>query len=130
MNVSKYLSFFFNVALVLAAASAVSAAQSQSDERSPANVQGNWTIYARNFKGTTDTKSVRIVQEGNQLKGHFKGPYQSGGIEGTINGQHIVFRTKTRDVLTFRGMVSGDTIRGTFGNHGRTGEFEATRLNR
>ena len=49
------------------------------------------------------TKYVEIKQNGNQLTGHFKGPNQSGGIEGTINVHHIVFRTKTRKVLTFRG---------------------------
>jgi hypothetical protein len=76
-------------------------------------VQGNWTIYARDSNGATDTKSVQRLQKGNQLSGHFKGPNQSGGIEGTVSGQHIVFRTKTRNVLTFRSEVSGDTIRKT-----------------
>ena len=129
MNLSKHLSFLLYVAVVFVGVSIISAAQSQPGERPPANVQGNWSIYARDPNGNTNTKSMRLVQKGNQLSGHFKGPNQSGGIEGTVNGQHIVFRTKTRNVLTFRGEVSGDTIRGKFGLHGRTGEFEATRLN-
>ena len=129
MNLRKRPSFFLKVTVVLIAFSLFSVAQSQPGERPPANVQGNWSIFARNPNGSSDTKTVEIVQTGNQLKGHFKGPHQSGGIEGTINGQHIVFKTKTRDVLTFRGMVNGDSIRGTFGNHGRSGTFEATRTN-
>jgi hypothetical protein len=94
-----------------------------------ANVQGNWTIYSKDWDGRTATQSVQIKQNGNQLTGHFKGPNQSGGIEGTINGRHIVFRTKTRNVLTFRGMVDGNTIQGTWGIHGRPGQWTATRMN-
>jgi hypothetical protein len=37
------------------------------------------------------------------ITGHFKGPNQSGGVQGTIEEQHIVVHPKTRDVLTFRG---------------------------
>ena len=57
----------------------------------------------------------------------FKGPYQSGGIEGTMNVRHIVFRTKTRNVLTFRGMVDGNTMEGNFGIRGHHGTWEGRR---
>jgi hypothetical protein len=60
-------------------------------------VAGKWTIYANDPDGGTSTKFVEIKQNGTQLSGRFKGPQQSGGIEGTINEHHIVFRTKTRD---------------------------------
>ena len=129
MNSNTKKFFLISVALLVWGICGTASAQSIAGDRPPANVAGNWSIYARNFKGTTDTKSVQLVQNGNQLTGHFKGPYQSGGLVGTINGQHIVFRTKTRDVLTFRGVVDGNTIRGTFGNRGLPGEFEATRMN-
>jgi hypothetical protein len=78
-------------------------------------------------KNRTETKLVEIKQEGNKLSGHFKGPYQSGFIEGTIEGHHIVFHTKTRQVLNFRGHVEGDTIKGTWGTRGIPGEWEARR---
>jgi hypothetical protein len=93
----------------------------------PINVEGKWTISAKNPNGSVDTKYVELKQNGNQITGHFKGPNQSGGLEGTINNRHLVFRTKTRDVLTFRGQVNGDTIEGTFHARRGTGEFHAVR---
>jgi hypothetical protein len=95
----------------------------------PANVAGKWTVYAKSADGQTSTKYLDIKQDGNALSGHFKGPNQSGGIEGTINERHIVVRTKTRWVFVFRGRVDGDTIQGTFHDRRGTGEWQAVRSN-
>ncbi|MFY9801941.1 MAG: hypothetical protein WA211_15510 [Candidatus Acidiferrales bacterium] len=116
-------------ALLLIMVTSVSLAQQPPTEQPPDNVAGNWTIYAKDPDGGTSTKYIQIKQDGTQLTGHFKGPHQSGGLEGTINVHHIVFRTKTRDVLTFRGKVEGDKMSGDFGNRGRHGEWEAVRTN-
>jgi hypothetical protein len=106
----------------------VSLAQEPPAEQPPDNVEGKWTIYAKNVNnGGSSTKYVQIKQNGNQLTGHFKGPNQSGGIEGTINVHHIVFRTKTRNVLTFRGRVEGNKMSGEYGIHGEHGQWEAVR---
>jgi hypothetical protein len=96
-------------------------------DRSAADVSGTWMIYTRGDDGKTGTHTVQIVQNGNTLTGHFKGPNQSGGIEGTMNVRHIVFRTKTRNVLTFRGMVDGNTMEGNFGIHGQHGTWQGRR---
>ena len=93
----------------------------------PVNVEGKWTISAKNPDGSVDTKYVELKQNGNEITGHFKGPNQSGGLEGTVNNHHNVFRTKTRQVLTFRGQVQGDTIEGTFHTRRGTGQFNAYR---
>ena len=115
------------LALIVPAASA----QQPLPDRSagPAvDVTGKWTIYSSGGpKNRTETKSVELVQKGNQLSGHFKGPYQSGGIQGTIEGHHIVFHTKTRQVLNFRGQVEGDSIKGTWGTRGVPGTWEGRR---
>lgn len=100
-------------------------AVAQQDSGAPADVRGHWTIYARNPDGSSDTKTVDIKESGNELSGHFKGPNQSGGIVGTINGNRITFRTKTREIVRFWGTINGDTIRGGFGIKGKHGEFEA-----
>lgn len=105
----------------------VSRAQQPPPEQPRDNVAGKWTIYANDPDGGASTKYVEIKQSGTQLSGHFKGPHQSGGIEGTINVHHIVFRTKTRDVLTFRGKVECNKMSGKFGNRGRHGEWQALR---
>jgi len=109
--------------------SRLASAQESPPERPPANVAGKWTIYAKAADGQTSTKYIELKQDGDTLSGHFKGPNQSGGLEGTINERHIVFRTKTRWVFVFRGRVDGDTITGTFHDRRGTGEWQAVRSN-
>jgi len=131
-NFRKRLLLAVLTAFALPVLSAIATAQQPPSGEQPVNVAGNWTIYSKSDNGKTADKSVEIQQNGSTLTGHFKGPNQSGGIEGTINGKHIVFHTKTRNVLTFRGQVEGDTIHGTWGIHGEKikpmqGEWEGRR---
>lgn len=110
--------------------------QEPPSEAPPANVAGKWVLYCNDPNGTTSAKYLDLEQNGNNIKGHFKGTYQSGGVEGTVNGQHLVVRTKTRDVLVFRGrvegprvngVVQGSTYVGNFHNRGGTGSFKGER---
>jgi hypothetical protein len=124
----RYQLPFTLLALLLLALGHLNFAQQlPQEDHSAANVAGTWMIYTRGDDGKTGTHTVQIVQNGNTLTGHFKGPYQSGGIEGTMNARHIVFRTKTRSVLTFRGMVDGNTMEGNFGVRGHHGTFQGRR---
>jgi len=82
-------------------------AQQPPPPAAPANVTGKWTLYCNDPNGTTSSKFLDLEQEGTNIKGHFKGPNQSGGVEGTINEQHLVVRTYTWFVLFFRGRVDG-----------------------
>jgi|SRR5580704_15747523 hypothetical protein len=129
MNVSKNL--LLTLLIIAFVALYASAAQQSPTEEAPANVAGTWSVYTKSEDGNTSTKTVELKQNGTQLTGHFKGPNQSGGIEGTINGKHIIFHTKTRAVLTFRGQVDGDSMHGNFGVHGEHinmhGEWEGRR---
>ncbi len=111
-------------------------AQQAPEEKPPANVTGKWTLYCNDPNGTTSSKYLDLKQEGTTIKGHFKGPNQSGGVEGTINERHLVVRTKTRNVLVFRGridgpivngVVQGNTFNGTFHDRGGTGTFQGQR---
>ena len=114
--------------LVLVATSSFSLAQQTPQERPPDDVQGKWTIYSKNIEtGETVKKFVQINQNGHHLSGHFKGPDQSGRIQGFVNGHHIEFSTKTRNVLTFRGQVDGNTMSGLWGLHGRHAEWRVVR---
>ncbi|HTR04010.1 MAG TPA: hypothetical protein VMN82_12495 [Thermoanaerobaculia bacterium] len=91
-------------------------------------VRGNWTITSKNVENDEwVTKTVEIHQDGTRIWGRFQGPNQEGGIEGTIENHHIVFATKTKNVLTFRGQVTGDTMSGNYGIHGRHAPFKAVR---
>jgi hypothetical protein len=119
-----------NMELSLAAdfANARQDAQQQQPEPGPDNASGNWTIYAQNIdQPGGSTKFVQIQQFGNQLSGHFKGPHQSGGIEGFVNVHHIEFSTHTHDVLTFRGKIDGNTMSGLYGIHGQHAPWNAVR---
>jgi hypothetical protein len=124
-NNKKRILPFFAFLLWITCTGAVS--QQLPQERLPVNVAGNWTIYAKGDDGNTSTKYIQVEQNGSTITGHFKGPNQSGGLEGTVDFRHIVFRTKTREVLTFRGMINGDTMQGNFGIRGIHGVWQATR---
>jgi hypothetical protein len=89
----------------------------------PANVAGKWTLYCKDPDGTTSAKYLDLQQEGTTIKGHFKGPYASGGVEGTITNQHLVVRTKTRFPLTFRGRVDGPRVGGVVQGNTYNGNF-------
>ena len=113
-------------------------AQQPPTQQQPANVAGKWTLYCKDPNGSTSAKYLDLQQKGSVITGHFKGPNQSGGVEGTIDEQHLVVRTKTRDVLTFRGrvdgprvenVVQGNIFNGTFHDRGGTGSFQGQRSN-
>lgn len=111
--------------------------QQAPPERPPANVTGKWALYCNDPNGTTSTKYLDLKQNGTEIKGHFKGTYQSGGVEGTIEEHHLVVRTNTRDVTVFRGrvdgpvvngVVQGSTFTGAFHNRGGRGTFQGQRI--
>ena len=118
-------------ALILLASS-VARPQQPPPDQPTVDISGKWTIYSRSDDGKTATKTMDIKQKGNILSGHFKGPNQSGGIEGTIEGNRVVIRTKTYNQFTFHGHVDGDSMKGHWGifvhHKGEMhGEWEARR---
>jgi hypothetical protein len=134
MKTRRNISVYLLLLVIFCGASTWS--QEAPPESSPANVTGKWTLYCNDPNGTTSSKYLELEQNGTTVKGHFKGPNQSGGVEGTINGQHLVVRTKTRNVLVFRGridgprsngVVQGNTFNGTFHDRGGTGSFQGQR---
>src|SRR5579871_2308348 len=104
-------------------------AQQPPSPKPPANVNGKWTLYCKDPNGSTSTKYLDLEQQGAVIKGHFKGPNQSGSVQGTIDREHLVVKTNTRNVLTFRGRVEGNKYTGTFHDRGGTGSFEGVRSN-
>jgi hypothetical protein len=130
--------FVLCFALAIFAGNFARAQQPPPAEKSPASVAGKWTLYCNDPNGSTSSKFLDLRQNGNVITGHFKGPNQSGGVEGSINNRHLVVRTKTRDVLTFRGrvdgphvdgIVQGNAFNGTFHDRGGTGSFQGVRSN-
>ncbi|MDE1177006.1 MAG: hypothetical protein PW789_10425 [Edaphobacter sp.] len=98
------------------------------ENQPPANIAGTWTIYADNIeKQGSSLKTVQITQNGNILSGKFKGPHQSGKLQGWVNGNHVEFSTDTREVLTFRGQIEGGLMSGLYGINGRHAPWKAER---
>jgi hypothetical protein len=123
-------SFLFVLAFLVAAAGGVSWSQPAAQQEPPDNVSGNWTIYANNIeKAGSSLKTVQISQEGSIITGRFKGPHQSGKIQGWVNVHHVEFSTDTREVLTFRGEIQGNIMSGLYGINGRHAEWHAERTN-
>jgi len=134
--------YFYGLVLFCFALAGVGArvalTQQPPPQKLPANAAGNWTLYCKDPNGTTSTKYLELQQNGTVITGHFKGTYQSGGVQGTIDVQHLVVRTKTRNVLTFRGrvdgprvdgVVQGNSFNGTFHDRAGTGSFQGVRSN-
>ena len=129
MRLSNLTRLAFAVSACLAAL-AVSPAGAQEREGTTtfAIVRGNWTITSKNVENDEwVTKHVEIRQDRTHLTGRFQGPNQEGGIDGFVEGNHIEFHTKTKNVLTFRGEVNGDTMSGNYGIHGKHAPFKAVR---
>ena len=130
--------FFLVCVVLIALMGSTALAQQPPAQQQPANVAGKWTLYCKDPNGSTSAKYLELQQKGSVISGHFKGPNQSGGVEGTIDEQHLVVRTKTRDVLTFRGrvegprvegVIQGNAFNGTFHDRGGTGSFQGQRSN-
>jgi hypothetical protein len=89
----------------------------------PANIAGDWTIHSIGPDGRERTQFMHINQQGGVITGHYEGPGQKGPLEGTINQQHILFRTKTHTALTFRGRVDGPRADRTVQGRTRSGTY-------
>ena len=59
-----------------------------------ANVAGTWTIAVSGETGSA-SQTIVLKQEGGKITGSFKGPRQSGDLEGTVDGNKIAFHVKT-----------------------------------
>ena len=116
-GVKKGLGAFLVAVLFVCAAAAADA---------PANVAGNWQISVTGDAGTAQ-QTIVLTQDGNKLTGTFKGPRQSGPLDGTVDGNNIKFHVKTRVPLDYTGAVDGDTMKGTLTGRGKTGNWTATR---
>ena len=136
MEITVKARFLGLLGLALVTSTLPAFSQQPPQQQLSANVAGKWTLYCNDPNGTTSSKYLDLQQNGAQIKGHFKGPNQSGSVTGSIDMQHLVVRTNTRDVIVFRGridgprvggVVQGATFTGTFHNRGGQGNFQGSR---
>lgn len=93
-----------------------------------ANVAGPWNVKVSGEAGTANQK-IDLKQDGNKITGTFKGPRQSGTIEGSVDGNNIKFRVKAFVPMDYVGTIDGDTMKGTLTGRSKTGDWTATRAN-
>jgi hypothetical protein len=94
----------------------------------PANVAGTWKVSVSGGAGSAE-QTIVLKQDGNKITGTFKGPRQSGPLEGTVDGKNISFHVSTRVPLDYKGTVDGDSMKGTMTGNGKTGAWTAARAN-
>jgi len=92
----------------------------------PANVAGNWNVDVSDGSRKT-TQTITLKQDGGTITGTFKGPRQSGTIDGTVDGKNIKFHVTARIPLDYTGTVDGDSMKGTMSGRGQQGDWTATR---
>lgn len=91
-----------------------------------ANVAGTWTVIARNGRRSA-TQTVVLQQDGARLTGAFKGPRQSGTVDGTVSGNAIQLHVTAKMPIDYTGTVDGDNMKGTLTSGEKSGDFTATR---
>ncbi len=94
----------------------------------PANVAGTWKIALTGATGNAE-QTIVLTQDAGKITGTFKGPRQSGPLQGTVDGNNIAFHTSTRVPLDYKGVVDGSTMKGTMMGNGKTADWTATRAN-
>lgn len=121
MRISRSARAIFGLFLVIALVASGAAA-----DNPPANVAGTWTVSVSGDAGNA-TQTIVLQQDGNKITGTFKGPRQSGTVDGTVDGNNIKFQVKARIPLDYTGTVSGDSMKGTLSGKGKSGDWTATR---
>lgn len=110
---------YFGIAVLLMCCVALAA-------DAPANVAGTWKVAVTGGAGSAE-QTIVLNQNANKFTGTFKGPRQSGPLEGTVDGNNISFHVATRVPLDYKGTVDGNTMKGTMTGKGKTGDWTATR---
>jgi hypothetical protein len=91
-----------------------------------ANVAGTWTVTAKNGRRSV-TQTIVLKQDGGKVTGTFKGPRQSGTVDGTVTGNAIKLHVTAKMPIDYTGTVEGDTMKGTLTSEGKGGDFTGER---
>jgi hypothetical protein len=92
----------------------------------PAKVAGTWNVAVKGGSGNA-SQTIVLTQDGGKIGGTFKGPRQSGTIDGTVDGNNIKFHVTARIPLDYTGTVDGDSMKGTMSGRGQNGDWTAAR---
>ncbi|MDP3469414.1 MAG: PLP-dependent transferase [Daejeonella sp.] len=99
-----------------------------------ADLKGRWDVTIEYFNEISKHAFSIEQQDSNWLKGSHKSAFTTNELEGTIDGNEVIFRSASRMIadnvpFTFSGTVSGDTMSGNI-HHGEylTSKFTAKKI--
>lgn len=97
-----------------------------------ANLTGRWDVSVEFFSSKSQ-HSMNIEQDGNWIRGNYKGEFSTRELMGTVDGDVVKLRSTDRNTgdsitFTFSGTVAGDALSGDiFMGEYRTAKFTAQR---
>lgn len=105
------------------------------DMKAPeADLKGRWDVTIEYFNEVSKHTFSIEQQDSNWLKGSHKSAFTTNELEGTIDGNEVIFRSASRMLadnvpFTFSGTVNGDTMSGNI-HHGEylTSKFTAKKI--
>lgn len=99
-----------------------------------ADLKGRWDVTIEYFNEVSKHTFSIEQQDSNWLKGSHKSTFTTNELEGTIDGNEVIFRSASRMLadnvpFTFSGTVNGDTMSGNI-HHGEylTSKFTAKKV--
>ncbi|HEY1061683.1 MAG TPA: hypothetical protein VGE44_08350 [Daejeonella sp.] len=99
-----------------------------------ADLKGRWDVTIEYFNEVSKHTFSIEQQDSNWLKGSHKSTFTTNELEGTIDGNEVIFRSSSRMLadnvpFTFSGTLSGDTMSGNI-HHGEylTSKFTAKKV--
>lgn len=99
-----------------------------------ADLKGRWDVTIEYFNEVSKHTFSIEQQDSNWLKGSHKSAFTTNELEGTIDGNEVIFRSASRMLadnvpFTFSGTVNGDTMSGNI-HHGEylTSKFTAKKI--
>lgn len=99
-----------------------------------ADLKGRWDVTIEYFNEVSKHSFSIEQQDSNWLKGSHKSAFTTNELEGTIDGNEVIFRSASRMLadnvpFTFSGTVNGDTMSGNI-HHGEylTSKFTAKKV--
>jgi D-glucosaminate-6-phosphate ammonia-lyase len=99
-----------------------------------ADLKGRWDVTIEYFNEVSKHTFSIEQQDSNWLKGSHKSAFTTNELDGTIDGNEVIFRSASRMLadnvpFTFSGTVNGDTMSGNI-HHGEylTSKFTAKKI--
>ena len=96
-----------------------------------AAVAGTWEVSVETPRGTS-TRTLKLQQDGNTIKGTLTGRRGESPVEGSVSGNKISFTVKRETpngtfTMEYSGAVDGDSMKGTVHSERFDGEWTAKR---